>query len=53
MGSSSCMRSKCQTIFLNVKGFSPRQLVFGKNINLLWSINDTLSTTFSEICLVL
>ena len=52
MGSSSCMGSKCQA-FIIVKCFSPHQLFFGRNINRPLSVNDKLSTAFSEISLVL
>ena len=53
MGSSSCMGSKCQAFIVNVKGFSPHQLFFGRNIDRPLSVNDKLSTAFSEISLVL
>ena len=46
------MGSKCQA-FIIVKGFSPHQLFFGRNINRPLSVNDKLSTAFSEISLVL
>ena len=39
--------------FINVSGFSPHQLVFGKNINLPSTLNDTLSAGHSDNPLIL
>ena len=39
--------------FINVSGFSPHQLVFGRNINLPNAINDQLSAGYSENPLVI
>ena len=39
--------------FVNVSGFSPHQLVFGKNINLPSSINDKLPAGYSENSIVI
>ena len=39
--------------FINVTGFIPHQLVFGKNISLPSSLNDQLSAEYSENPLVL
>ena len=39
--------------FINVSGFSPDQLVFGRNINLPNAINDQLSAGYSENPLVI
>ena len=39
--------------FINVTGFIPYQLVFGKNISLPSSLNDQLSAEYSENPLVL
>ena len=34
--------------FINVSGFSPHQLVFGKNISLPSALNNKLSAGYSE-----
>ena len=36
-----------KNFFINVSGFSPHQLVFGKNINLPSAMNDQLSAGYS------
>ena len=39
--------------FINVSGFSPHQLVFGRNVNLPNAINDQLSAGYSEKPLII
>ena len=42
-----------KNFFINVNGFSPHQLIFGMNINLPSTLNDTLSTGHSDNRLIL